>query len=232
VLGDFEGERTELAADVPPGGEAKLVATVRGPAAPGDYVLRWDLVQEHTTWFSERGNAMPSQPVAVEGSALTLTAHAASPLPPPPPTSPSRPQLWRAAVRLWSAHALLGIGPDNFRRSYQEVVPPGPNGQRYTDVRLHANSLYFETLADTGLAGLAALVALMVVLAARVRTHFRAGHLARTGAGVALGTFFVHGLSDYFFEFTPLIGLFWLLAGLTAAAEDAHRPTEPRGIRV
>jgi hypothetical protein len=227
VLGDFEGARTELAADVPPGGEANLVATVQGPSAPGDYVLRWDLVQEHTTWFSERGNDMPSQPVKVEGGALTVAPHAGSPVPPLPPTPASRPQLWRAAVRLWSAHPLLGIGPDNFRRSYQRVVPPGPNGQRYTDVRLHANSLYFETLADTGLAGLAALVLLMVVLAARVRTHFRVGDLARTGAGVALGTFFVHGVTDYFFEFTPLIGLFWLLAGLTAPAQDARRPTEP-----
>jgi hypothetical protein len=32
--------------------------------------------------------------------------------------------------------------------------------------------------------------------------------------GAALLTFFLHGAVDYFMEFTPTYGLFWLVAGL------------------
>jgi hypothetical protein len=34
------------------------------------------------------------------------------------------------------------------------------------------------------------------------------------GVAVAAGSFFVHGLLDYFLIFTPTYGLFWLLVGL------------------
>jgi hypothetical protein len=223
---DFEGARTVLAADVPPGGEAKLTARIRGPSLPGNYVLHWDLVQEHTTWFSERGNPTPSQSVAVEGAPASLAETAAEvSFGPPPLPAPRRPLLWRAAIALWRTRPLLGIGPDNFRRSYEDVLSPGPSGQRYEDSRLHANSLYFETLADLGLAGVAVIAAIALALVHKTWSLFKAGRLAGVGFGVAAGAFFVHGLLDYFFEFTPLFGLFWLLLGLTAAAE-ADRPTE------
>lgn len=229
---DFEGARTELPANVPPGGAVTLNGTVWAPSLPGLYRLHWDLVQEHTTWFSERGSPMPSQPVVVEG----LPSGAAQPVPEAPffPTlvpPPSRPRLWGAAVVLWRAHPLLGIGPDNFRRAYEDVLSPGLGGQRYEDRRLHANSLYFETLADLGLAGVGALAAVALGLVRRARSHFRAGRLAGVGFGVAAGTFFVHGLLDYFFEFTPLFGLFWLLLGLTEAAEHELPTRENQSTR-
>ena len=34
------------------------------------------------------------------------------------------------------------------------------------------------------------------------------------GLGAALLAFFLHGAVDYFMEFTPTYGLFWLIAGL------------------
>jgi hypothetical protein len=50
-----------------------------------------------------------------------------------------------------------------------------------------------------------------------LRRHGRTASVAGLGTAIAAGTFFVHGAFDYFFEFTPLLGLFWLLLGLTAA---------------
>ena len=52
---EWEGVRTPLPADVPPGGELRLPAVVRVPAEPGAYTLRWDLVAEFRAWFSARG---------------------------------------------------------------------------------------------------------------------------------------------------------------------------------
>jgi hypothetical protein len=218
---DYEGMRTELSADVPPGGELEVIGIARAPAAEGTYRLRWDLVQEGVTWFSDQGSKMPEQQIEVirtaegaEVSEVDSVTHLA--VDPPPP---SRPALWRAAVVLWRQHPLLGIGPDNFRRRYQAVLSPAPTGQPYTDTRLHANSLYFETLADLGLVGVIALGWIALALLRLVRGHYVARRIAGLGSGVAAGSFFVHGGLDYFFEFTPLFGLFWLLLGLTAACE-------------
>jgi hypothetical protein len=67
-LVEFEGRRTPLGDDVPPGGAARVVGVVRAPGVAGSYRLAWDLVQENVTWFSERGNATAEQPVEVGGA--------------------------------------------------------------------------------------------------------------------------------------------------------------------
>jgi hypothetical protein len=227
-LTDFEGLRTELPSDVPPGGVVDVVAVARGPDAPGEYRLTWDLVEEDVAWFSERGSPKMGQRLIVEPSredeATPLgdcPSLAADPLPPP------RSELWRAAVVLWRARPLLGVGPDNFRRLYETVLL-APDGRRYTDDRVHANSLYFEMLADLGLSGLVALAWIGFGLASALRSRWRIGCSLGVGIAVAAGTFFVHGALDYFFEFTPLLGLFWLLLGSTAALESQPR-AGPRG---
>ncbi|HXN31157.1 MAG TPA: O-antigen ligase family protein, partial [Polyangiaceae bacterium] len=220
TLDDFEGRRTELPSDVPPGGTLDVRADARGPATEGGYRLQWDVVQEHVTWFSERGNAMAEQPFEVTAAEGEPTVWPSDMTPPVFDTpAPPRMALWRAAIVLWRQHPVLGIGPDAFRRRYQAVLSPAPTGQPYTDTRIHANSLYLETLADLGLAGFASLALIVWTWMLVVRRHHAAGRLAGLGSGVAAGAFFVHGTLDYFFEFTPLFGLFWVLLGLTAARE-------------
>jgi len=190
-------------------------------ALEGSYRLQWDLVQEDVTWFSERGNMMPEQLVEVTaaraGTRLPVRTGALLPVAGPPP--PPRAALWHAAVVLWRERPLLGIGPDNFRRRYGAVLSPAPTGQRYTDTRIHANNLYFETLADLGLAGAAALAWLAFALLRILRRQATAVDFAGLACSVGAGTFFIHGVLDYFFEFTPLFGLFWVLLGLSAASD-------------
>jgi hypothetical protein len=223
---DFEGYRNELPYDVPAGGQTQLVETIWCPPTAGTYVLRLDLVQEKVTWFSEHGNRMPDATVVVEGTSKVITD---SPYIPPPPPPPPRFSLWRAATILWREHPILGVGPDNFRRSYEAVLSPAPNGQPYTDTRLHANSLYFETLADLGLLGVVALAALAVALWRAVREGVATADPVRVGCGIAAATFFFHGVLDYFLEFTPLFGLFWVLLGLTATSEERTSAPEHAG---
>lgn len=223
---DFEGQRTELSADVPPGGKVEVLADASGPTTEGSYLLQWDVVQEHVTWFSERGNAMAEQAFEVlpaEEGAPIWTGDGSLPVFDTP--APSRTALWRAAVVLWRQRPVLGIGPDNFRRRYEAVLSPAPNGLRFTDTRIHANSLYLETLADLGIAGIVALGLIAWSSFRIVRRHYASGRLAGIGSGVAAGAFFVHGALDYFFEFTPLFGLFWILLGLTAACEPEVPPS-------
>ena len=204
-----DGE-TPLPSDVPPGGAVTLRGTVWAPARPGRYVLAWDVVQENVVWFSGRGPGLWTESVLVGDT---------SPVPRAPvlPTSPEDPpvgrrQLWRAALAAFQAHPLLGVGPDNFRRIYGRYL-----GLRAPDDRLHANSLYFETLADLGVMGIFAWLALGIALAAAARRAF--DNLVAAGVSIALGTFLLHGALDYFFEFTPTFVMFWLLTGALVALD-------------
>jgi hypothetical protein len=226
----FEGLRTPLPRDVEPGGQVTLQAQVLAPARSGDYVLRWDMVQEGVLWFSTMGAPMGRLAVTVRGDIAPSGAKAAPTLMRiVPQTRPSRPVLWRAALRLWFERPVLGVGPDNFRHLHGRHVP-GAGG---ADDRLTANSLYFETLANGGVVGMLALVWLGVaagrlvwrsVAGRRTAPAHAAGTeavLLKTGVALAVAAFFVHGLVDYFFEFTPTYAIFWLSLGALAGATRA-----------
>ncbi len=49
-----EGDRTDLAAPVPPGGRVSVEQRVTAPAEPGTYILELDPVFETVSWFSEK----------------------------------------------------------------------------------------------------------------------------------------------------------------------------------
>ena len=51
----WDGQRTSLAADVPPGSVVTLTASILTPSAVGAYLLRIDLVREGLGWFSANG---------------------------------------------------------------------------------------------------------------------------------------------------------------------------------
>ncbi len=92
------------------------------------------------------------------------------------------------------------------------------------DERLHANNLYFETLASLGLAGVGALALVIVGFAGAApgaRSAATAPRRPRVcsppGAAAGLAAYLVHGFFDYFLEFTPTYALLWLLGGMLAA---------------
>ena len=226
----FDGVRTDLPRDVAPGDSVHVDAVARAPSSEGDYVLAWDLVSEGVAWFSERGQPTPELRVTVVTSRGVTSSARVQTLdrPPPDPPPAPRPLLWRAAVRLFASRPLLGVGPDSFRRRYADLLPLAPSGQRYGDTRVHANSLYFETLADLGLAGVAALAWLAASAGRAAAGRRRSRDALGVGLGVSASTFFVHGVSDYFLEFTPSFALFWILLGVLAARSmppgDASAP--------
>ena len=212
----LEGVRTSLVEDVPSDTKIKVVATVKTPDRPGQYVIWWDLVHEGVTWFSDAGALGYRQRVAIgstpssrkmgEKRALNLNAY----------DEFSRQKLWYAGLLAFRDHPLLGVGPDNFRRTYGHYL-----GREQADERLHSNNFYIEVLSTLGLAGLAAFVALIIAMA---RTARRAGsvpghRILVFGLSAALAAYLVHGTLDYFLEFTPTYGLLWLLAGALVGLE-------------
>ena len=215
---NYDGLRTPLPADVPPGGSIELQAQVVAPLSPGTYVLEWDGVQESVTWFTWAGTPPARTMLTVTGP--PASSQQVLPATPPPSsasaTPPGRLAQWRIALRMARNRPLLGQGPDNFRWVYGDFA-----GIAVWDTGSHANSVYFEWLADLGLPGLAAFVWLAYRL---LRTSLRslssvdAGWAWRLGLFGALAAWFLHGLLDYFYEPLPTNVAFWLVAALACAS--------------
>jgi len=233
----FDGLRTPLPADLPAGAGARLHALIRAPVRPGRYGLHIDLGHEGVTWFSERGD--PGFRAIVEVSD-PAAAPVVMPQPPPvaaapppaaaPPAVPleslSRSMLWQAAFRAWRQYPVLGLGPDNFRHVYQRY-----SDTDVVDARFHANNSYLEILANLGLAGVAIFAGLLVSFWRSARRALRA-HDARSAEGLlavgiaaGLAAYLIHGLFDYFLEFTPTYALFWLLAAMLSALGEKTEAT-------
>jgi O-antigen ligase len=186
--------------------------------------VEWDLVQEGRLWFStEAGAARVMSRAVVTGDAAADAAPDALTPPPRPTIRPGRLTLWRAAAKMFAAHPLLGVGPDNFRLVYGTYA-----GLPSADPRTHSNNMYLEMFAGGGvLVGVA-----FLWLFWRAAGSF--ARLARGGAAqdiaLALGiaaaglAIAVHAAVDSFLSFAPIYVVFSLTLGCAVAcargAED------------
>jgi O-antigen ligase len=124
--------------------------------------------------------------------------------------------LWRAAWRLFAAHPILGVGPDNFRLMYAPYA-----GLDVADARVHSNNMYLEVLVGGGLVAAVAFAwfvwaAWRMCATGIARADDGPATLA-TGVAAAALAIALHGLVDSFLEFTPLYTMFALTLGLAAA---------------
>ncbi len=116
---------------------------------------------------------------------------------------------WKAAVDSTSGHLLTGNGPGTFQFLW---LPRA----RYFSYVQNAHSLYFETLAETGLVGLALVLGFFVLLLVRaVRVVARTRDSARTRAAAAtaaLVAFMVSAAFDWVWQ-VPVLPAAFLLVG-------------------
>lgn len=224
---EFDGARTPFARPIPPGDRVTMPVSVRAPRLPGAYVLAWDVVQEGRTWLSTQGVRSARSQVRVEGAAAgVVPTHGRLPA---ASHRLSRVALWRTAIAIAAAHPLGGVGPDNFRHVYGAYA-----GLAGWDRRAHANNMYLEALADSGVPGLAAVAWFAAAGGwALWRRWRRSPDLADGSPGPLLAAWAAmcgHGLVDSFLAFTPTYVVFALMTGLAFSAplalpgsSDAHR---------
>ena len=211
----------------------------RTPDREGEFVLLWDFFQKKNGWLSVRGidrkmipcsvysdpaNALEGRPrKALRGAvhyiqALDARKRAQS-------QYLSRRVIWKAAWRIFLERPWTGVGPGNFRLLYWKYL-----GIQYWDERIHANSLYLEFLADSGLIGTSLLILLLVgVLQAGLQAIHRSPDrqtrlLSLVLLGALLG-WLAHSFFDYFLDFTPTYLLFWIWAGMLVALRASPAPT-------
>ncbi len=214
---------TPLPHSVPTGGTVNIDVNFQTPAKPGQYIVDFDLVHLHNTWFSAAG--VPGLQVPVQFSATSGQRFFSSApsskydMAPPDQVFTSRSELWRAAIRIWRSHPMLGIGPDQFRLNYAPYIGVTP------DDRIRTHDIFIEALANTGVVGLLAMLFLLgsaLWVQLRLLREKRLDSTSRWLAValiVALVAYIGHGVLDYFLWETGVSFMFFILLGLTAWLE-------------
>jgi len=123
----------------------------------------------------------------------------------------NRYDMWRVALSEFSHHPLLGIGSRGFGPVYLEH-------RRSAETPIRAHSLEMDTLAETGLVGIAVLAAALVLALALAARRAR----VELAGAAALGTgayFVAHSAVDWIWTF-PAVGVLAFLALGTGAGSD------------
>jgi hypothetical protein len=222
-----DGARTALPKDVAPGESVVLSAAIAAPRREGRYLLIWDMVHEHTAWFSGQGVAPASVPTHVS-SKQAAGAEAAPPAAVSQPLvwTPGRGELWALALGMWRERPWTGVGSDNFRWLY------GPRaGRAYWDSRVFANNTALEIAATTGVLGLVALggaLASTVIAAWRQATRGVPGSVAAVSGAVLFALtigLLAHSVVDYVLAFTGhYLYLGFLVGAVAGGSLDSPAP--------
>ena len=141
----------------------------------------------------------------------------------------TRLDIWHTALNIWENHPLIGVGLGGFPQAYSQAFVPGKAFLPSTVFQPppHAHNIFLQLMAEQGILGLLAFVAILVV-AVRItlrlrRSRDRSARLLGSGFLAALAAFLVHNLFDVTFE-DPQTGLYvFVVFGLIAAADYLYR---------
>jgi O-antigen ligase len=130
-------------------------------------------------------------------------------------------QYWKVAVNATSGRRLQGSGPGTFQDLW---LPRANNTGGYVT---NAHSLYVETLAESGLVGLALLIGFLgVIIGAAILAVIRSRDGDRTAAAAATGAllaFIVAASVDWLWELPVVPAAFLLVAAAVLAPAPAIR---------
>lgn len=127
-------------------------------------------------------------------------------------------ELWKVGYKMFKAHPMLGVGPDNIKRVFKKFHPePFPEEGIYGTL----NNLYIHQAAERGLPGLAALLFLFASLFLFALRRFRAAKSPYAlWALCALPAFYVVNLTEISFQHVHTAFAIFLALAFSAAAEE------------
>lgn len=122
---------------------------------------------------------------------------------------------FRGSLDTFATSPLAGKGAGSFSVTYLRTIRPGGGETRY------AHNLVLQTLAETGLLGLAAVAALFIVFFYRCFRGVKRGEAdASLYAALAAGggAFVAHNMVDYTWYVQETAAVWWLFFGMAAGA--------------
>ena len=123
--------------------------------------------------------------------------------------SPDRVDGWSAAIDVFTEHPALGAGPGNATYAYVD-----DEGASLTTRFVHNE--YLQLLAETGLAGVAVVVAGLALTLRRLATGSGRGTATGAGALAGLAAFCMHSAVDFLWHVPALPLAAMLVVGITA----------------
>lgn len=141
-----DGSRASLPRDILPGESVTLTLEVIKPKLKdiaGYDNIRLDMVKELVVWFSEQDRTPMyhmKKYTPVQLNEYKPNVH----------TVLERWWLWRAGLKMFGEHPLLGVGPGNFSFLYNRYKPADAG---YKTIFPVINNQYLEVLVETGILG-------------------------------------------------------------------------------
>lgn len=147
-------------------------------------------------------------------------------------TGPNNPRLtlWEKVPEMVADRPIFGMGAYEYGYYTSHYGILSSQG-----VATHPHSLTFAVAVETGLVGLAALLAMFAALWTSLRRAFRAPALAGGMAyalAASLAGFFVSGILDYALGAAPMSAAFFVIVGTACALTLRVTPTPPDDERV
>jgi O-antigen ligase len=228
----FAVASSDLTNDLPPNSRQTLLIDLYVPEKTGDYFLVWDMHQANISWFSLKSAKYEPIPVMVLGDDTKACSNSTPTnnyrYPPKLPDvlgSPSREQLWQAAVSMILERPLGGFGAGNFKFNYQNYIVPKPEAVL---ARVHANNVYLELLSGIGILGFTALGGFFWWVIRKLLITVWKEKVVSVIDFVCLGVlvmWLAHGILDSFLEPHATAILFWLtLSFICFEPSKTHNP--------
>jgi len=127
-------------------------------------------------------------------------------------------ELWKLGYKMFQAHPVLGVGPDNVKKVFKKFHPD-PIGYHETWGSLH--NLYIHQAAERGLLGLGALLFLFGTMFVFALKRFRASKSPYAlWALCALPAYYVMNLTEISFQHVHTAFAVFLALAFAAAAEE------------
>ncbi len=127
-------------------------------------------------------------------------------------------ELWKVGYKMFKAHPVLGVGPDNIKRVFKKYHPePFPEEEVYGTL----NNLYVHQAAERGILGVAALLLLFVSMFLFALKRFKASNSPYAlWALCALPAFYVVNITEISFQHVHTAFAIFLALAFAAAAEE------------
>lgn len=128
----------------------------------------------------------------------------------------SRIKMWKVGLKMFEAHPLTGVGPDNVRKVFADFCPELIAGRSWSSL----HDIYLHQAAERGILGLGALLYLFSAMLGAARRNFKKEKSPYTlWALCALPAFFLMNLTETSFQNShPSAAIFLALALSSASA--------------